>query len=223
MSITNQLGIIASAGRGEPDMFKVLATEEIAFNVADLSDVTQNFTMSFDDVSQLEFHIKEESTTNSNAVDYNRVSMIRPGTTSTTVIRVPNSADGARNQTIIYNASAKTIRVITGTTATFRGSIQIVKYDRTVVQTITLLNNATTTEQTMPSTVTNLSKCFLQPGNSYCDGVYIQGPLNTANTYSWHIVYYASGSSRGGIKITSNSKYQCSHTVVGTFYLIEFE
>lgn len=215
--------LIAAGNTGEPDMFKVLETEEIAFDVNTNSIVTESFTMDFDDVAQLEFRILEKTATNLNSIDYNRTTMIRPGTTSVSITRVPNSAAPDRNQTITCNASSKTISVNTGNTAKFQGSIQIVKYDRTASQTITLLDNNTLTEQTMPSTVTDLSKCFLQPESQYCDGVYIKGPLDTSNINSWHVVYYAYSSSKGGIKITANDKYQVSDIYAGTFYLIEFE
>lgn len=225
MSKTSSIMLQAAAGVGDTqDMFTVLDTEELYFNVAaNYNSASQNITMSYDDQYELEFRILERSVTNTNVVDFNGSWMVRDGTTSFYHTRVPNAAATSRNQSIVFNTGANTVSVNTGADANFQGLIQIVRFARTLKATHTLNNNSSTSEQTMSTTVTDLSKCFLQPSGSYPNGTYIRGAIDPTQTQAYHQVYYGNGSQNGGIAITGNNKYKMQTTNTGTWYLIEFE
>lgn len=222
--MSNIKKLMMSAAGDTQDMFTVLDTEELYFNVAsNYNSDTQNITMSYDDQYELEFRILERTSTNSNSVDFNGSWMVRPGTTSFNHVRVPNSAATSRNQYINFNTGANTVSVNTGATANFQGLVQIVRFARTLKTTHTLSNNSSTAEQTMSTTVTDLSKCFLQPGSAYPNGTYIRGAISPTATNAWHSVFYGTSTQRGEIAITANNKYKMGSTYTGTWYLLEFE
>jgi len=221
--MSNIKKLMMSAAGDTQDMFTVLDTEELYFNVGSYGSDTQNITMSYDDQYELEFRIMERSVTNTNVKDFNGSFMVRDGTTSFYHVRVPNAAAVSRNQSITFDTSANTVAVNTGASANFQGVIQVVRFARTLKATHTLNNNSSTAEQTMSTTVTDLSKCFLQPASSYCNGTYIRGAISPTATNAYHVVYYYNGSQNGGIAITANNKYKCQTTSTGTFYLLEYE
>lgn len=222
--MSNIKKLMMSAAGDTQDMFTVLDTQELYFNVAaDYNSATQNITMSYDDQYELEFRILERNPTNTNTVDFNGSWMVRPGTTSFSHTRVPNLAAPSRNQVIVFNTSSNTVTVSTGATTGFQGLIQIVRFARTLKATHTLSNNNSTSEQTMSTTVTDLSKCFLQPASGYPNGTYIRGAIDPTQSNAWHTVYYGASTQRGEVAITGNNKYKMGTTYTGTWYLIEFE